>query len=220
MSGLQLQLEVLPPPQRALWRELSGQLPGWTLYGGTALALRFGHRQSLDFDFFRFESFDSNALQSAYPLLEGATVLQRSENTLTLCVDRDGPVQVSFFGVPRLGQIERAEVADGADIAIASLLDLAGCKAATVQVRAEAKDYVDIDALIRHGVSLDFACAAAVAIYGPSAHPVGTLKALSYFGDGNLATVPAEIRERLATAARTVDPLHLPVIDRMVRQRT
>ena len=45
-------LEILPPAQQRLWPELgrAGEL-GFALYGGTALALRLGHRFSVDFDF-------------------------------------------------------------------------------------------------------------------------------------------------------------------------
>jgi hypothetical protein len=219
MAEIPVQIGVLPPAQRALWHALAGRLPGWILYGGTALALRLGHRQSIDFDFFRFDSFDPMALQAGCPPLIGATVLQRCENTLTLLVDHGAPVQVSFFGVPRLGQVLAPDTASDTGTPIASLLDLAGTKAATVQVRAEAKDYLDLDALIGHDVGLEWACAAALAIYGPGAHPLGTLKALSYFGDGNLATVPGEVRDRLAAAARQVDPLRLPAITNLFRAR-
>jgi len=45
-------LDVLPEPQRKLWPELAGTPDHFILYGGTAIALRFGHRQSVDFDFF------------------------------------------------------------------------------------------------------------------------------------------------------------------------
>lgn len=38
--------------QRRLWEELGGAPRGFVLYGGTALALRFEHRSSEDFDFF------------------------------------------------------------------------------------------------------------------------------------------------------------------------
>jgi len=45
-------LNILPPAQRSLWPHLV-QVPGhFVLYGGTAIALRLGHRQSIDFDFF------------------------------------------------------------------------------------------------------------------------------------------------------------------------
>jgi hypothetical protein len=45
-------LSMLPPPQLKLWLELGETPEAFTLYGGTALALRFGHRTSVDFDFF------------------------------------------------------------------------------------------------------------------------------------------------------------------------
>jgi len=52
---LHLRLDILPPAQLALWPELR-QIPAhFVLYGGTAIALRLGHRQSVDFDFFTFQ---------------------------------------------------------------------------------------------------------------------------------------------------------------------
>jgi hypothetical protein len=45
-------LSILPEPQRRLWAELSNTPKTFVLYRGTALALRLGHRQSEDFDFF------------------------------------------------------------------------------------------------------------------------------------------------------------------------
>jgi hypothetical protein len=44
-------LDVLPAAQKRLWRELSSVPDEFVLYGGTALALHFGHRTSSDFDF-------------------------------------------------------------------------------------------------------------------------------------------------------------------------
>ena len=44
-------LSILPEPQRRLWAELRDTPKTFVLYGGTALALRLGHRQSQDFDF-------------------------------------------------------------------------------------------------------------------------------------------------------------------------
>ncbi len=218
-DSVRLKFDILPPAQRALWPQFSQLSDPWVLYGGTALALRLGHRESIDFDFFTFRSFDAGALMEQLPFQDEAVVVQREQNTLTLSVGRDAPVKVSFFGVPKLGQVREPEVDAESGIRIASWLDLAGTNAATVQVRAEAKDYIDIDALIESGVGLDWACAAALAIYGPSAHPLGTLKALSYFEDGNLAKVSESTRRRLAAAAREVDPLSLPSVGSVYRRR-
>ena len=56
-------LDILPPAQRALWSEVDATPEHFTLYGGTALALRLGHRQSLDFAFFSRVAFDPRTRQ-------------------------------------------------------------------------------------------------------------------------------------------------------------
>jgi hypothetical protein len=59
---------------------------------------------------------------------------------------------------------------------------LAGTKASVVQLRAEAKDHIDLDTLItRGGITLAAALAAARALYGVSFNPQITVKSLSYF---------------------------------------
>lgn len=210
---LQPRLDILPPSQRALWPELQ-QIPAqFTLYGGTAIALRLGHRQSVDFDFFAFENIEPDGLLDSLLLLRDARTLQKDRNTLTVLIGHDEPVKLSFFGVPRLRRLQPPDLADNR-IGIASLLDLAGCKASVVQVRAEAKDYIDLDTILT-GTSIDLARAlgAACCIYGSSFNPQITLKALSFFDDGNLGQLPWEARERLAAAARSVDLDSLPTFE-------
>jgi hypothetical protein len=124
-------------------------------------------------------------------------------------------VKVSFFGLPHLARILGPAVAEDNGLKIASLLDIAGTKAAVVQQRAQAKDYLDIDALIAQGgIDLPMHLAAARAVYGPHFAPIPTLKALTYFGDGDLPSLPDAIKRRLAQAARAVDPLQLPTLAR------
>lgn len=64
-------LDILPAAQRALWMEMSAIPPGFVLYGGTAIALRYGHRQSVDFDFFIHAPFDPEKLIEQVPFLAG-----------------------------------------------------------------------------------------------------------------------------------------------------
>lgn len=204
-------LSILPASQRRLWDELADVPHEFVLYGGTALALHLGHRQSLDFDFFGNRFFDPVRLAGKIPFLTGATITQQAPNTLSATVDRDGPVMVSFFGLPDIPHLRSPHIASDNGLRIASLLDLAGAKAAVVQQRAEAKDYLDIDALLQDGrVDLPTALASARAIYGPKFNPQITLKALSFFGDGNLCRLPLDVQNRLARAAREVDLDRLP----------
>jgi hypothetical protein len=213
MTDFHPHLEILPTAQMRLWRELSAVPDDFVLYGGTALALHLGHRNSDDFDFFARRPLDLSELEGAIPFLAGAKIIQREKNTLSAIVERGEPVKVSFFGVPKLPQLAPAHIVGGNNIKIASLLDLAGTKASVIQVRAEAKDYLDLDALMRLGqIDLPTALAAAHALYGPSFNPEVTLKALSYFDDGNLRDLSDDLRLRMVNAAREVDLDHLPVL--------
>jgi hypothetical protein len=178
-----------------------------------------GHRNSVDFDFFARRPLDLPQLEVAIPFLTGAKITQREKNTLSVIVERGEPVKVSFFGVPKLPQLAPAHIIEENNLKIASLLDLAGTKASVIQVRAEAKDYLDLDALMRLGkVDLATALAAAHALYGPTFNPEVTLKALSYFDDGNLRDLPDDLKLRLVNAAREVDLDHLPVLGSDLRR--
>jgi hypothetical protein len=203
MPAFEPKLSVLPPAQRRLWEHLRATPDHFVLYGGTALALRLGHRTSVDFDFFSNQNFDPDALERNTSFLKGAERIQSAANTLTC---RVGQVLVSFFGGLDLGKIARCDVAAG--IAVASALDLAGTKVAVIQKRAEAKDYIDIDALMESGLDLATMLAAGRAIYGEQFNALISLKALSYFGD--VPTLPAPARDRLLRAVATVDLANLP----------
>ncbi len=206
VSNFTPRLDILPPAQRRLWDELAQTPPEFVLYGGTALALHLGHRTSIDFDFFGDRPLDSSSLLLGIPFLSGATVTQREPNTLSCIVDRGGPVLLSFFGLPRLPRLHPPSVAPDNGLQVASLLDLAGTKASVVQMRAEAKDYLDIDALLTDGrVNLLTALTSARALYGREFNPQITLKALSYFEDGSLKSLSRGVKDRLIRAAATVD---------------
>jgi hypothetical protein len=186
--------------------------PEFTLYGVTSVALHLGHRYSVDFDFFAFEAVKPGELYREIPFLQGSNIIQQEKNTLSCLVDRNGPVKVSFFGLPGIRNIETPSIAADNHLKVASLTDLAGMKAAVVQQRAEAKDYIDLDAIMISGIGLPVALSAAGFIYGRSFNPQITLKALSYFGDGDLRTLPDELKVRLVNAVAATDLSQLPPI--------
>src|SRR4051812_49482688 len=106
-------LDILPATQRALWPSLTEIPPDFVLYGGTALALRLGHRASEDFDFFSNQSFQPDELERKVPFLKGSVRLQSSPNTLVSTVDRNGPVKLSFFGDLTIRRVQDPDRVDG-----------------------------------------------------------------------------------------------------------
>ncbi|MBS1183033.1 MAG: hypothetical protein H6Q99_2913 [Proteobacteria bacterium] len=204
-------LDSLPEPQQRLWPELAATPRAFTLYEGTAIALRLGHRFSVDFDFFSTTPFAPAELNDALPYLTGGTLRQAAANTLTVSVDRGGPVQLSFFGGLRLGQVEPTDLVDGPAFPVASLIDLSGMKAAVVTQRAEVKDYLDLHALLTIArIDLPTMLAAATVIYAEAFSPLIALKAISYHDDPALSDLPAGIRKDLLKAVRAVDGHALP----------
>lgn len=207
---LRVDLSALPDPQRRLWEELAATPRQFVLYGGTAIALRLGHRQSMDFDFFTNTAFTPSDLMRHVPYLKGATVQQSSANVLTCLVDRNGPVQVSFFGGLSLNRIEDPDTASG--VKVASPIDLAATKVKILLDRASAKDYLDLDALMKAGIELPQALSAACAVYGKEYNPLLSVKALTYFEDGDVKQLPSDVKQRLAKAAREVNLERLAVL--------
>lgn len=201
-------LTALPAAQRRLWSELDVTPERFTLYGGTAIALRLGHRQSVDFDFFSNHPFDPGRLASEIAYLRGAEQVRIARNTLVCRVERGGSVLVSFFGALGLGQAAPCDTPLGRRLRVASLLDLAGTKVAVVSQRAEIKDYLDIDALLQQGIDLPTALAAGRILYGDEFNPLLALKALCFFED--LREAPEPTKERLRSAVAAVDPARLP----------
>jgi len=205
-------IEILPPAQKKLWPELAVALPaGFVLYGGTAIALHLGHRTSIDFDFFTDRGLDKKALENALPFAARSTVLQESVDTLTYLVpastQENNPVKVSFFASLRFGRVGAPQrTADGV-AQIASLEDLLGHKLKVILQRIEAKDYVDIAALLKAGIPLEHGLASARALFGLSFQPAESLKALVYFEGGDLLSLSPGLRKDLIEATRQVRAL-------------
>lgn len=201
---LEPKLEILPPAQLRFWRERSHIPPDFVLYGGTAIALRLGHRSSEDFDFFSSKPFQADGLLEALSFGHEAEVLQRDARTLTLRIERAGPVKLSFFGGLTFGQVAAPDEIDSQSFKIATLRDLMATKLKVLWQRAEAKDYLDVAAILHAGFSLEEGLGCAQALYGENFNPAIVLKALTFFEDGDLKTLTADVREFLIQAARNV----------------
>ncbi len=199
-------LEILPAAQRQLWPELNSiQRHGFVLYGGTAIALRLGHRQSVDFDFFSAQRVDAQRLREDLPFVKAATVRQESPNTLE--VETKSGVKVAFFGGLEFGRVGQPQRTSDGVLRVASLDDLMATKVKVILQRSESKDYRDIAAMLRAGTRLEIGLAAAEKMFQPTFPPSESLKALVYFEGGDLARLPTEDRAVLTQAVARVRAL-------------
>jgi hypothetical protein len=125
------------------WRtvKIAGQLgllDGWTLAGGTGLALQFGHRYSEDLDLFNPEAFDPGLFLSDLSKIGAVHVQDRSASTLHAMVEG---VRFSFLQCqpPLLfkGTAYRGlNVADPRDIAVMKIVAIGGW--------GSRKDFIDL----------------------------------------------------------------------------
>lgn len=100
--------------------------------------------------------------------------------------------------------------------AVAAPEDLLAHKLKVVLQRVEAKDYRDVAALLRSGMSLTTGLGGAATLFGTSFPPAESLKALVYFVGGDLATVDQADRTTLQTAVAAIDPrAGLPSVPRL-----
>jgi sucrose-6-phosphate hydrolase SacC (GH32 family) len=125
---------------------------GFYLGGGTAIALQFGHRRSVDFDWFRQSpipdplTLSSEIQDQEIPFVTGWT----ERNTLYGTI---GGVRTSFFQF-RYELLDPVLLWPEMGCRLASLRDLACMKLSAIAQRGSRKDFVDLYALGRHGFAL------------------------------------------------------------------
>lgn len=162
--------EILPEAQKELW-PLLGEMPEYfVLYGGTAVALRYGHRQSVDFDFFTDRrDFDLVKTCKEIPFIKkyAKTIVRARENQIDFILDMaHGSVNISFLNNDEIisGFLKVPDRCQENEINIASKLDLAASKILSIHSRTEGKDYIDLAVLVSGDISLQQGVEAAVAI--------------------------------------------------------
>jgi Nucleotidyl transferase AbiEii toxin, Type IV TA system len=195
----------MPPAQRRLWPQLAPGVPlGFVLYGGTAVSLHLGHRRSVDFDFFTDRPLDAEAIRRGFRFARTPKTLQQTEDTLVVAA---AGVKLSFFGNLSFGRVGDPHLTTDGVAEVASLDDLLAHKLKVILQRAERKDYVDIAAILRAGLSLPRSLASARLFFGAALQPAESLKALTYFKDGDLARLSRGDRQTLIAAAASVGDL-------------
>jgi hypothetical protein len=118
------------------------------LAGGTALALQIGHRDSVDFDFFKNGEIDTKKLfDNVKEIFKGHKLLKIQEESNTLGLIIDDSVKVSFFGY-KYGLIE--STINEENLTLASIKDIGCMKLSAITGRASNKDYIDIYYILQH----------------------------------------------------------------------
>ena len=114
------------------------------LAGGTGLALQFGHRLSLDLDFFAEDHFDEEALLQRVQTLAGFALTAKAPYTLHATVQA---TKVSFLGYtyPVLFPTNPF-----LDVAVADPRDIACMKVSAIASRGTKRDFVDLFLCAEH----------------------------------------------------------------------
>ena len=203
----------MPPSQQTLWPELRPSVElGFVLYGGTAVALHLGHRRSVDFDFFHERALAAEQIRAAFAFLRRATTLQESKDPLVVMVSASRPgsrhgVKVSFFCGMSFGRIGEPLLCDDGVVQVASLDDLMAHKLKVIPQRSEKKDYEDVVEVIGGGGRRARGLAGARLLFGNAFQPAASLKALTYFKDGDLDSLSRADRNTLIESAKSVRAL-------------
>jgi len=108
------------------------------LAGGTGLALQFGHRLSLDLDFFAKEQFDEETLLQRVQTLDGFALVAKAPHTLHATIQE---TKVSFLGYayPVLFPTHPF-----LDVPVADPRDIACMKVSAIAGRGTKRDFVDL----------------------------------------------------------------------------
>lgn len=171
-----------------LLKEIQDQpfLKDFYLVGGTALALNFGHRVSVDLDFFTEKEFDTNLLVESAKENFPVKILSQAKNSLTMDV-RSVKTDFIRHNYSLLNPIQEK---DG--IKIASVEDLAAMKFNSTMNRGSKKDFYDIVELLIH-FSMEDLIAFHSKKYDFNSQLI-LLKSLVYFDDAELEPDPVSLR--------------------------
>jgi hypothetical protein len=150
------------------------------LAGGTSLALRIGHRLSVDLDFFSEEEVLPDLLVGELHAADlNPEVMQLVPGALSVMIDG---VKVSFFQCP-YPFVDAPQPFQG--LRVASVLDVAAMKLVAIAERSARRDFVDLYVILQQAPFRTVA-ARAVQRYGAQLmEPVVIGKGLTWFEDAD-----------------------------------
>lgn len=142
-----LSLQTVDPDTLELLKRFfaNPELKDVRLVGGTALALQYGHRKSVDLDFFGVLPEDKELLIDIARTLGDIQVINQTRMILQLIVNQ---VKVDFVDYSRYLWIDEPINGDG--FVLASDCDIAAMKVNAIIGRGTRKDFIDLYVLLQH----------------------------------------------------------------------
>lgn len=185
-----LSIQTIEPDTLELLKRLCAfpQLGKMRLVGGTALALQYGHRQSIDLDFFGVLPENHDELFVALRALGNLSIMNRSAKIVQTSING---IKVDFVDYRDYPWIDES-VKEGI-ITLASPKDIAAMKVNAAINRGTKKDFVDIFVLLQH-----FSLAEILDFYRqkyPDYSDYRALLSLTYFDDAEGQDMPVLLIE-------------------------
>lgn len=144
-----LQFKTVEPITLSVLRTLMNlpELQNFALVGGTALALKYGHRLSIDLDLFSTIPFENNKILDILKKEFGNKLAIESSTAKwgIFCYVEDIKVDIVYYPHPL---IDKLEVEDG--IRLYSSADIVGMKINAILGRGKKKDFWDLYELLEH----------------------------------------------------------------------
>ncbi|MBP5679746.1 MAG: nucleotidyl transferase AbiEii/AbiGii toxin family protein [Bacteroidales bacterium] len=180
-----LSLQTIIPNTLELLKRLSAQpeMEGLRLVGGTSLALQYGHRQSIDLDFFGEPSATQDEILSMIEKIDSYRLRNRTGKILQVIIDN---VMVDIVDYSQYPWIDTPLTTDG--LTLASPKDIAAMKINAIEGRGSRKDFIDIYLLLQH-YSLDEILTFYSQKY-PNHSIFRALLSLTYFDDAEAESMP------------------------------
>ena len=163
---------------------------GFYLAGGTALALQLHHRRSRDFDFFSPVKFDDTT-KFVHTIKSAGIDFKVQQIAKGTVFGIANGVEVSF--IEYLYPVLNSIVCDSNySIEMVDTFDIAAMKASALVQRGMKRDFIDLYALMKSGISIQQMLDAYKMKYGVD-NTLSIIRSLTYFDDAETANMPEMI---------------------------
>lgn len=163
-------------------------LDSFVLVGGTALALQFGHRKSIDLDFFgNVQSLETYEILEDFRNIGNTVLATESKVMIGVYID-NLKIDIVKYKYPFIRDIINID-----NIRLANPIDIAAMKLAAITGRGKKKDFIDLYFLLKH-----FSIEEIVQFYLEKYHDGNiflVLRSLIYFEDADMDEDPVMLEK-------------------------